>query len=613
MITYRDWFSTSAFESGHIVPDPSNPNIVYSIGWYGTVFRLDRTTGQFATVFAPAPKYRYTWETPLTFSPRDPKTLYTGMQYVLKSSDDAQTWTEISPDLTTKTPQPNDRGVITTIAASAAQTGELWVGTSTGLVQVTRDNGGSWNEVTPAAMPANSSITLIEASPTDPETAFVVSAGRNDLHPYIFRTRDGGKTWQTIVNGLPIDAVARVVREDPQRKGLLFGGTEKGPFVSFDNGDHWQSLQSNLPTVSVRDLNVHGGDLVAATYGRSLWILDDISPLRQLATEPGPLFKPAEAIRTCWDNHPDTPVPPETPHGDNPPDGAIIYYYLKSAPKKIQLEIRDAAGSLIRQFSDTPAPTDSRPKNVPDYWFSASEVLTKNVGLNRFVWNLQWPHPDVLPYNFYGQLINYIEYTLPDHAVAGNTPVNQPPGPYVVPGKYELVLTIDGQTFRHTLNVALDPRVKVSPDELQAQLDLARAMDAWMNQSFHSFNEASSLRTALAAARKGIADDSLIAGVIQGLTKDVSEIAEGTGNSTGFGSINRDLARYVAMIQSADARPAKSIADTAAPLCKALVEDLNRWRQINEVRVPQLNQGLQQLRLAPLPVAAAEKAPVCPN
>src|SRR2546421_1978301 len=224
IITYRDWFSTGAFESGYISPDPQNPNIVFSVGWYGSVFRLDRATGQIATVFAPAAKHRYTWETPLAFSPRDPKTLYVGMQSILKTNDSAQTWTEISPDLTSKNPQPNDQGVITTIAPSAAQAGQLWVGTSTGLAQMTRNDGANWTNVTPSDIPANSSITSIEASPTNPETAYVISAARNDQHPYIFRTHDAGKTWQNIVNGLPDNAVARVVREDPERKGLIYGG-----------------------------------------------------------------------------------------------------------------------------------------------------------------------------------------------------------------------------------------------------------------------------------------------------------------------------------------------------------------------------------------------------
>ena len=619
MITYRDWYSTAAFESGHIAPDPLNPNLVYSIGWYGSVLRLDRNTGQISTVFAPAAKYRYTWETPLTFSPRDPKTLYTGMQYLMKSSDKAQTWTENSPDLTSKNPQPTDQGVITTIAASTAQAGEVWVGTSTGLVQVTRNDGTSWSDVTPSPMPANSSITLIEASPTDAETAYVISAGRNDLHPYIFRTHDAGKSWQLIVNGLPADAIARVVREDPQRKSLLYGGTEKGAYVSFDGGDHWQSLRLNLPTVSVRDLNVHGDDLVAATYGRALWILDDVSPLRRIDSDASAnalLFKPATAVRTRWDNHPDTPLPPETPHGDNPPDGAIIYYYLKSAPKEISLEIRDALGNVVRQFSDKAPARDTRPRNVPEYWFAPPDVLTTNVGLNRFVWDMKWPHPDTLAYSFRGLPLDYIEYTLPDHAVARNTPVNQPAGPLAVPGQYEIVLTVDGQTYRQSLTVRLDPRVKVSAGEMQAQLDLARSIDRWMNSSFRSYRQIAALRAAILDRQKTLtASTDAKQGMdsLSALDAELREIQEGTATSSGFGGVNRDLARFVTMIQSGDSRPAQSATDNAAVACKALRNNLDRWREINRDKLSPFNALLQQQKSSLLPIVTVEEIAMCPN
>src|SRR6266404_5460879 len=328
MITYRDWFSTGAFESGYIAPDPSNPNLIYSVGWYGSVFRLDRTTGQIATVFAPGVNYRYTWETPLVFSPRDPKTMYLGMQYVMQTSDGAQTWQEISPDLTSKNPQPNDRGVIQAIAPSAAAPGEIWVGTSTGLVQLTRDDGGHWSNVTPAELPVRSEVRLIETSATDPETAYVIAATFGDTHPNIFRTHDAGKSWQKIVNGLPDTAIARVVREDPARKGLVYAGTETGVYVSFDGGDHWQSLRLNMPVVAIHDLAIEKDDLVAATYGRAFWILDDVTPLRQvdarIASSGAHLFAPRTAIRVRRDENQDTPLPPEVPAGKNPPDGAVL-------------------------------------------------------------------------------------------------------------------------------------------------------------------------------------------------------------------------------------------------------------------------------------------------
>ncbi|HVS20485.1 MAG TPA: hypothetical protein VHD88_01490 [Pyrinomonadaceae bacterium] len=619
MITYRDWFSTGAFESGYIAPDPAKLNLIYSVGWYGSVFRLDRTTGQISTVFAPGARYRYTWETPLIFSPRDPKTLYVGMQYVLKSSDGAQTWAEISPDLTEKTPSPNSQGVIQTIAPSAAQASEIWVGTSTGIVQLTRDDGASWNNVTPPELSERSNVTLIEASPVDADTAYVIAAARGDSHPYIYRTRDTGKSWQKIVTGLPDAGIARVVREDPARKGLIYAGTETGAHVSFDGGDHWQPLQLNLPTTSVRDLTVHGNDLVVATYGRGLWILDDLSPLRQIQDETRAsnyLYKPATALRVRWDNHPDTPLPADTPHGENPPEGAIIYYYLRAAVKEVALEIRDERGNIVRSFSSKPMPPDRTPKNVPDYWFAPPEVLTTQAGLNRFVWNLEWPHPDTLPYSFYGRHLDYIEYTLPDHAVAGKTPINQPPGPLAVPGRYEVVLTVDGQTYRQPLIVALDPRVHVSAGDLEAQLDLAKQIDSWMNISYRSYNDVAALRAALAAAQKSLAANSQAketTDAAQALEKELGEIQDGTNTAPGFGSVNRDVARFVTMIQSGDLRPAKSIIENAAPSCDALKNDLVRWRKINAETLPALNSLLKQNKLAPLAIVTVAKDPVCPN
>src|SRR5712692_4669299 len=625
MITYRDWFSTGAFESGYIAPDPSNPNLIYSVGWYGSVFRLDRTTGQIATVFAPGATYRYTWETPLVLAPHDPKTMYLGMQYVLKTNDGTQTWAAISPDLTQRPEagsganRPPDQGVIQTIAPSAAQAGEIWVGTSTGLVQLTRDNGASWNNVTPGDLPAQSNVTLIEASAVDASTAYVIAAARSNSHPYIFRTTDAGRTWEKIVKGLPEAGIARVVREDPARKGLLYAGTETGVFVSWFGGDGWEPLQLNLPTTSVRDLKVHGNDLVAATYGRGLWILDDLSPLRQIQAETRAsnyLYGPAAAVRVRWDNHPDTPLPADTPAGENPPEGAIIYYYLQSAAKEIILEIRNGRGDIVRSFSNRPQPADDTTKNVPDYWFAPPEVLTTKAGLNRFVWNLEWPHPDALTYNFRGGHIDYVEYTLPDHAVAGKTPRNQPPGPLAVPGRYEVVLTVDGKTYRQPLLITLDPRVLVSPGDLEAQLDLARMIDTWMTSSYHSYIEVGTLRAALAAAQKSLAGNSSAkeaSDAAQALDKELVEIQDGTNAAPGFGSVNRDVARFVTMIQSGDLRPAKSIIENAAPSCVALKNDLARWRRVNAETLPALNNLLKQNKLASLATVPVEKDPACPK
>jgi photosystem II stability/assembly factor-like uncharacterized protein len=621
-ITYREWFPTGAFESGYIAPDPSDPNLVYSIGWYGTAFRLDRTTGQVSTLFIPGPGYRYTWETPLVFSPADKRTLYVGMQKLLRSGDGALTWREVSPDLTEKpaaagaADREPARGTIEAIAPSPLRAEEIWVGTSTGLVQLTRDGGATWQNVTPPEMPARGHVTRIEASHFDAEAAYAVASAPNDVRPYVFRTRDAGKSWQKVVAGLPARGVARVVREDPARKGLAYAGTETGAFVSFDGGDRWQPLQLNLPTTSVRDLAVHGDDLVAATDGRGLWVLDGLSPLRQMdaksAGEGVHLFRPAHALRVRFDNQWDTPLSAETPAGENPPDGAVIDYYLKSPPaKEITLEIRDARGAVVRRYSSTPPPPDDRPRNVPDLWFAPPAVLTTKAGVNRFVWDLRYADPPTLPYNFYGARIDYVEYTLPVHAVAGLTPRQQPQGALVAPGTYEVVLTVAGKTYRQPLVVEPDPRARATPADLEAQFALAKKVSDMMATSYNSYNRAASLRAALAAGLKGLPEDPRAkeaAGAAAALDKELAEIMEGTQDVAGFGSVNRDLARYLTMVESGDVRPTESARGVVAESCESLAKALVRWGRVNAEAVPALNALLTRHKLAPLPAEATGAA-----
>ena len=632
-ITFRDWFPSGSFESGYIAPDPNNPNWIYSIGWFGTVLRLDKRTNQIATVFVPDPKYRYTWETPLVFSPTDHKTLYVGMQNVLKTVDGAVTWTEISPDLTAKPaatkqdhhadlddeeedkPQGPSSGVIQTIAPSAAKDGVIWVGSSSGVVQLTRDGGKTWKNVSPPEMPARGAVILIEASPLNANTAYAIVNSFPDSHPYIFRTRDAGATWQKIVNGLREKGIARVVREDPARPGLAYAGTENGAYVSFDNGDHWQPLQLNLPTVSVRDLKVHGNDLVAATYGRGLWSLDNLSPLRNVdnaTTSSGVyLFAPEPATRARWDVWPDTPLPADSAAGQNPVDGAIIDYYLPAnVDGEITLDIRDEHGRTVRHYSSTPPPADNMLPNVPDYWFAPPAVLSNKAGLHRFVWNLQWEHPATLPFGYYGKLLDYTEYTLPDHAISGLTPRQQPPGPYVVPGTYEAVLTVGGKAHRQPIVVKVDPRVRTSQADLQAQLDLARLMTESMGISYRSYYDASALRSALADRQKNTTVKE-ITDAITALTKDLDEISDGNEAAPGFGPVNRDVARYLIMIEGGDVRPAESARTNYVTSCTALKSGLARWRVINSEKLPALNKLLRQNQLAAVPVVQPPADPTC--
>jgi hypothetical protein len=493
------------------------------------------------------------------------------------------------------------------------------VGTSTGLVQLTRDSGASWQNVTPPGLPARCAIILIEASPTEADTAYAIGSAFPDSHPYIYRTRDAGKTWQNTVAGLPEKGIARVVREDPTRRGLVYAGTETGAHVSFDGGDHWQPLQLNLPTVSVRDLKVHGVDLVAATYGRGLWALDNLSPLRQLEGKTADakvhLFQPEVAWRVRWDTWPDTPLPADTAAGQNPPDGAIIDYYLKSDVKKqITLQIHDEHGRTVQSYSSTPQTAQKLPPNVPEYWFAPPNVLSATAGLHRFVWNLQWTHPMTLPYGYYGRPLDYTEYTVPDHAIAGETPRYQPPGPYVVPGTYEVVLTVDGKSYRQSLVVKLDPRVQTSQSDLQSQLDLARQIVDGMESSYSSYYQIASLRLALGERQKSLAGMSAAREAIAAATaleKELSEIQEGTDAAPGLGPINRDLGRYLTMIESADARPAASARENAFVSCESLKKGLMRWRVVNSDRLPALNKLLEANQLKALATVVAPADPLC--
>jgi photosystem II stability/assembly factor-like uncharacterized protein len=635
-ITYRDWFSSGGFESGYMAPDPLNANLVYSIGWFGTVLRLDRTTEQVATVFVPPSSYRTAWETPIVFSRRDPHALYFGAQYVLKTTDGAVNWKIISPDLTTQatTTQPAkkpgndeaedeaqaaDRGVIETIAPSPVETNLIWVGTSSGGVFITRDEK-SWSNVSPPGLPPKSRLLSIEPSMRKANIAYATVMVARDLHPYVYRTRDMGKTWDKIVTGLPETSVARAVREDTSRNGLLYAGTETGVCVSFNDGDRWQSIQLNLPVTSVRDLAVHGRDLVAATFGRGLWILDDLTPVREaqanLGNQAVHLIRPQNGIRVHWDNHQETPLQAQTPAGKNPPDGAILDYYLNATPKSdITLDILNEQGKRVREYSSlTPSRVPSVP-NVPEYWFAGPDILEKSAGAHRFVWNLREDDPPALTYSYYGNLLDYTEYTLTDHAIPGETPRYQPQGPLVPPGKYEVVLNVDGKSYRQPLTVELDPRVHVPAGDLARQFELGDNIAGVMRVSYSAFNEVSKLRSAIATARKALEENAQAKELLAAVNAaDVASegISNGSGDEGGLGPMNRDLARYLTMIEGADIAPAQSAKEAAAHACETVKKELTQWRKLNAETLPALNKSLQEHGLAALAVATNIDAdPVC--
>jgi len=646
-ITYRDWFSTGGFESGYIAPDPLNPNLIYSIGWFGTVFRLDRTTGQIATVFVPPANYQTVWETPLVYAPRDPHTLYYGSQYLLKTSNGAVTWDVISQDLSSSPQHPaeakkpaaghepdpedeqftdeNDKdaaqfarnGSIHTIAPSPIESGMIWVGTSNGLVHLFR--AGTWNDVSPPDLPKGSDVRLVEASPHDANTAYAVVLVRRDPHPYFFRTHDAGKTWTKIVTGLPEDSPAEGLREDTQRKGLLFAGTETAAWISFDDGNHWQSLQLNMPTTDVTDFAVHGADLVVSTFGRGLWILDDISPLREadakLASGPVHFYKPQTAMRVRWDNHEETPLSPEFPGSQNPPDGAILYYYLRDGAKsEITLDLLDSKGNRIRHYSSKPPASNGLVGNAPDYWFAPPSVLSTTPGLHRFVWDVRTEDPPTLTYGYFGGKLDYVEYTLPDHSVPGQTPRQQPPGALLPPGAYEGVLTVDGKQYRQKIDLVPDPRVHASASDLIEQWNLAYAISMAMEASYDTYNEYAALQTAIVLRQTSLKDNAQAKDLLDALAKlqkTATDVAEGSGEAPGIGPMNRDLSRYLVMIESADMRPAASGQKASQETCIALQKNLAIWLKLNDENIPAVNKQLETFHLAGLPLARPKPALTC--
>ena len=488
-IDARDWFTVGGSESGYIALDRKDPNILYISGTYGSVGRFDRRTMQTQNI-APWPlpnfgtevaerKYRDPWTPVLVSSVTEPGALYLGTQYVMKTIDGGLHWQTISPDLTGANKNTNapaqgpvsienakerGYGVVYTIAPSPIAVGQIWAGSDTGLIHLTGDSGKTWSNVTPTGLSAWSKITQIECSHFARGVAYAaVDRHRlDDMRPYIYRTRDSGRTWQPIVDGIADHSFVNSIREDPKRKGLLFAGTEFGVYVSFDDGDHWNSLQLNLPVTSVRDLTVHDNDLVVATHGRAFWILDDIAALRQIGPELGEkaawLYTPARAIRMTSDGFPGTPLPPEEPHAQNPPRGAYIDYYLRAAAAgEITLDILDGRGKLVRHFSSRekpPAPPANPP--IAPRWIPKPERLSEDAGMHRFVWDLRYGRTG--------------EKTTADPEETG---LETFIGPLVLPGTYRAKLTADGYEFVQPFEVLMDPRSRITQSELAAQLHWA--------------------------------------------------------------------------------------------------------------------------------------------
>ena len=481
-ITFRDWQPVGAEEYGYIAPDPLHPGVIFG----GKLSRFDEATGQTQSIAPRVPKARFLRTAPVLFSPIDQKTLYYAGNLLFKSSDYGMHWQAISPDLSRESwaipsvvrpykAVATRRGVIYTVALSPLDANLIWAGTDDGLIHRTEDGGKNWNNLTPSALVPWAKVSLVEASHTQRDTAYAAinTLRLDDLRPHILRTRDGGKSWTAITAGIPDGETVNAVREDPERPGLLFAATERTVYFSLDDGDHWNSLRQNLPVSSIRDLVIHGDDLVIATHGRSFWILDDISPLRQM-NERTPqsdfqLYAPQRATRVRWNLNPDTPLPPEEPAGQNPPDGAIIYYRLSAAAKRVAIEIRDGAGRLVRRYrSDDPAEPVDPKLNVPAYWIRPQQNPAVSAGQHRFVWDLHYTRAD-------GQKGEY-----PISAIYRDT-AKSAVGPWVMPGRYTVILIADGNARTQPLEVRMDPRVTTEPATLQTQFDLSLRLRDGMN------------------------------------------------------------------------------------------------------------------------------------
>lgn len=483
-ITFRDWHPVAAEEYGYVVADPLDPEIIYG----GKLSRYDRRTGQAKEIFPLAlrsPDFRILRTEPVVFSPVDPHLLFFAGNTLWQTRDGGENWTQISPDLTRKTyelpksigkyrdektAEAKQRGVIYAVAPSPLDVKRIWAGTDDGLIHLTVDGGKTWQNVTPPQLSAWQKISIIDAGHFDPDTAYVaVNALRiDDLRPHIFRTRDAGKTWQEIVRGIPDGNPVNVVREDPQRKGLLFAGTERAVYVSFDDGENWRSLRLNMPATSVRDLIVKDDDLAVATHGRGFWILDNITPLRQFA--PGPretaLLTPQVATRVRWNINTDTPLPPDEPTGENPPDGAMIDYTLADTfSGEVVLEIKDAKGAVLRRYSssDKIVSPNAADVKVPMYWLRPPQALSARPGLHRFLWDMH--HAPLAE----------VEAEYPIAAIAHQT-APEATAPWAMPGQYSVALTANGQSFSKPLQVKMDPRIKATVADLQAQFALAKKL-----------------------------------------------------------------------------------------------------------------------------------------
>jgi len=644
-LTFRDWHPVGGDERDDDLPDPNDPDIVYSTGLGGRLSRWDARSGQSRNI-TPWPvssygkrqttvKYRYTWITPLAITK---KSLYIGSQVLWRSFDRGEHWQIISPDLTgkvavpantvrsaserpagltgkdevapgtVKTPvadpcggnvavteaRPCGYGVIFNIAPSPTREDMVWVGTDDGLVQLTEDGGKHWSNVTPPGLPLWARVNTVDPSALDAATAYVAvdNHRQDDFAPYAWRTHDHGKTWQPITNGLPRGNFVAVVRADTQRNGLLYAGTDAGVYVSFDDGDHWQPMQLNLPQAWVRDLLVHGDDLIAATQGRALWVLDDLSPLRQHAeTDTTQLLKPSITYRIHPNNNKDTPLPAETAVGQNPPDGAVIDYVLSpNVHGPVALEIRDASGQLVRRYAsdDKPQPAGAG-VYFSSVWLKPAEALPATPGPHRVTWNLRYPRPEAIGYEF------------AIAAVLGRDTLTAPAGPFAVPGRYDVVLKVDGRDYHAPLILKADPRIRADLPTLQRGLSFSRAVGESLERAFIGNGEVSAVRKQLLALQPQLPGNASSA--IRALLASTKPLVEHeAGVDADFGSISEVMTSLESDMESADSAPTEGQQQAFDDYDARLKRALHQWSDLRNRDLPELNRQLKAAGLATVTV-----------
>jgi photosystem II stability/assembly factor-like uncharacterized protein len=607
IIGRQHWYPAGGGENGFVVPDPRDPLTIYS-NEAGYIVRFDKRMEQSQDISvwpldvsghgAEDLNYRFQWVSPLLLSPHDPDTLYTAAERVFKSTDHGKSWTTISPDLTRndRSKQKPSGGPLTrditsveyydtifALAESPRQKGLLWAGADDGLIHVTNDDGKSWQNVTPPQLPEWSTVSIIDPSPHDAGTAYVaVDRHRlDDFRPLILATHDSGKTWTIITNGIPEGAYVHAVREDPKRRGLLYAGTETGVYFSLDDGAHWQSLQLNLPNSPVHDLVIKDDDLIVATHGRSFWVLDDLTPLRQLdlklAQASMVLYQPQTAIRL---HYPDE-VSKREPAGENPPNGAIIDYYFKEKPKdEVVLEILDGSGQLIRRLSSRDAKRNEQPEEWPDR-VPEARTIPAEAGMNRYAWNLRYQDPVEIPGSFYSD--------------------SGPRGPLVAPGDYQVRLTVAGQGQTVPLHVIADPRVKGPEEALRQQLALSLQTRDRINQLHEAVNAIRNLKSQIDGLHKHFAGDQNLSQALdrsEGLKGKISAIEEqliqvnmkGSEANLAFPTmLNEAFDAFSHVIEQADTAPTQPQYDVFRLLSSKLDEQLRIWEQVQMVDLPAVN------------------------